>query len=283
MNEQILDLKLRSLINVCKETGNYKKISIAISILTRNLIFKIGINLGVKPIEESPYKTMEFINLVFIKNLKITIFTPDQIDTIRECEVLFLKNKGRLPSSHIKAMFEIYYKLRELEIPNLHKPSNIESMKEAAQGGIFSFLTSNSKKKSDNSNKLKPLILHKISEREKNLKDKLNSHFTASQFESALYLNSLRSSLNNKKSKITVHGALKDNISYQKSIEGIFGYLILGILFTLLSVGVILLLEMNMIPTITRFIDFWVLFIFVSIAVLLLVYFKFIKKEGIRQ
>ena len=280
MNNQILDIKLKNLITVCKQSSNYKKLSISINILTRNLIFEIAVNLGVKPIEESPYKTMEFITLVFMKSLKVSIFTQDQIDTVRECEILFLENKGLLPLRHIKAMFEIYYDLRELDYPNLHKPSNLESMEESVQGGIFSFLAPKSGAKSSASNKLRPLILQKIREQEKNIKKELNSHFTSTKFESALYLNSLSNSLGSKKgkNKITLQGSLKDSISYQRSIEGIFGYLIIGVIFTLLSVGVIILLEMSMLPAITQFVDLWVLSIFVSVIILFFVYFKFIKK-----
>lgn len=280
MNEQMVDVKLKTLINLCKETGNYKKLSVEVFILTRNLIFEIAIKLGIRPIEFSPYKTIVFINSAFNKKLEITLFSEEQIDTIRNSEILFMRNKGTLPFDYIKAMFKLYYELREFDTPNLHKPSNLEGMKEATQGSLFSFLTA--KSKSNDSNKLRPLIRQKIEEQEKNLIAELNSHFTAKKFESALYLKSLGNSLNNKKgNKITLQGTLKDNIPYQKSLESIFGYLIIGVIIALSSVGLIILLEMSMLPTITNFIDSWVLPIFVSVVLLFLVYYKFVKKEGI--
>jgi hypothetical protein len=53
MKYNVIDAKLKNLIQVCKETRNYKKLAVASFILTSNRINEIGINLGVRPRNKS--------------------------------------------------------------------------------------------------------------------------------------------------------------------------------------------------------------------------------------
>jgi len=136
MNDQIIDAKVKSLIQVCKETQNYKKLAVVSFVLTSNRINEIGIYLGVRSRNrasgEKIFEYMELINDIFKKNLKIPIFRVETIDIVRQCEILFLRNKGTIPIDYIKQMFMIYYDLRRLEIPNLHKSLNQEDFVESS-------------------------------------------------------------------------------------------------------------------------------------------------------
>ncbi len=279
MNELLTDLKLKSLQLECKKNKNYKSLTIAFFTLIRNRLYEIGIKLGVKPIDSmSNYITN--INSIFLKNLGIVIFPENMCETIQVCEAIFLRNKGTLPHENLKLIIDIYYELRKLEVPNLHRQVNEDDLSSVAQGSIFSFLTSKSGRNSQDSNKLKPLILQKIKEKEKGFRMDLNSRLDPTKLESALYLRSLRRMLERKKNnKIIIQGALKNNISYQRSLHSLFGYLIIGVIITLLSVGAIILFEMNSIPIIIPYIDTWVIFLFVGIIVLILLYVKYIKKK----
>ena len=99
MNYKVLDLKLKNLIQLCKETENYKKLSVVSFILTSNILNEIGLKLGIRPrnvkLNEKIYDYMKIINKVLVDNLKLTIFHEDDIESIREIENLFLKKKRR--------------------------------------------------------------------------------------------------------------------------------------------------------------------------------------------
>ncbi len=282
MSEQLLDLNLKRLQLACKKNGNYKTLTIAFFTLIKNRIIEIGIKLGVKPDESGRiYDYITLINSIFLKNLGVVIFPEYICENIQICEAIFFRNEGELPNKKLKSIIDIYYELRKLVVPNLHRQVNDDDLSSVAQGSIFSFLTPRSKRNSQDSHKLKPLILQKIREKEKEFHQDLNLRLDPSKLESALYLKSLRKMLEHKKNnKIIIQGALKDNILYQKSLPRIFGYLIIGVIITLLSVGALILFEMNSIPTLIPYIDSWVIFFFVGIIVLILLYAKFIKKGG---
>ncbi|MFX0135494.1 MAG: hypothetical protein ACFFDN_17755 [Candidatus Hodarchaeota archaeon] len=125
MNFSVIDAKLKNLIQVCRETGNFKKLAVVSFILTSNKVDEIGIKLGIRHRNRSSgeklFEYMELINKFFEDNLKISIFQNNYIEEIRDCELLFLRNKGIIPYDYIKTMFHTYYELRKLEVPNLHK------------------------------------------------------------------------------------------------------------------------------------------------------------------
>ncbi|MFX0006976.1 MAG: hypothetical protein ACFFA7_06285 [Promethearchaeota archaeon] len=284
MNLQVIDAKLKNLIQVCKETKNYKKLAVVSFVLTSNKVNEIGINLGVRPRDkgsgEKIFEYMETINKIFETNLKIPIFQLGHIETIRECETLFLKSRGNIPYDYIKTIFQVYYELRKLDILNLHKRLEYDDFIESSKLGIFSFLSPKANRKEKNSSDLRPLILQKIREREariqKNLKLKLDSH----QFETAIYLRSIKNSLiNNKKGKITIHGALKDNIKYQNSIENIYGYFLIGLIILLISIGVIILIELTVTPFSSSELSVWTLFFFGGTILLIFIYIKMYRRE----
>jgi hypothetical protein len=250
---QVIDAKLKNLIQVCKETKNYKKLAVVSFVLTSNKVNEIGINLGVRPrnkgLGEKIFEYMEIINKIFETNLKVPIFQLNHIETIRECETLFLKSRGNIPYDYIKRIFHIYYELRKLDILNLHKGFEYDDFIESSKLGVFAFLSPKAKRKEKNSSDLRPLILQKIREREAKIQKNLKSKLDSQQFETAIYLRSIKNSLtNSKKGKITIQGALKDNIRYQNSIENIYGYFLIGLIILFTSIGVIILFELTITP-----------------------------------
>ena len=58
-----------------------------------------------------------------------------------------------------------YYELRKLEIPNLYKTLKDNDVLDAAQVGLFSFLSPNKSRRNKHSSKLNPLIRQKVNER----------------------------------------------------------------------------------------------------------------------
>ncbi len=283
MSYQLLDAKLKNLIHICKETQNYKKLAVVSFILTSNRVNEIGINLGVRPRNrtsgEKIFEYMELINEIFEENLKVPIYRGSYIETVRECEILFLKSKGNIPQEHIKQMLSIYYELRKLEVPNLHKSLDHESILLSSKLGAFSFLSPSSRRKEKNSDALKPLILQKIVEKETNLRKNLQYELDGPKLETAIHLRSIKNSItHDKKGKITIHGALKDNLNYQSSIESIFGYFILGLIVLLSSLGIIILIELSLIPMFSNDLSSWILIFFGCAVLLTYFYIKQFRK-----
>jgi hypothetical protein len=284
MNSQIIDVKLKNLIQVCKETENYKKLAVVSFILTSNRVNDIGVHLGVRPRDKSSgekiFKYMELINNVFEMNLKIPIFSKELIEKLRECEILFLRNKGNIPYDNIKMMFHIYYELRKLQVPNLHKSLDGDFL-ETSKLGFFSFLSPRNKRKTRDSGSLKPLIIQKIKEKESLLRKGLQDNMDSEKFETAIYLYSIKDSIASKKGKITIQGALKDNIRYQSSIENIFGYFIIGIIILFSCLGFIILIELIIIPDYSSGLSMWALLFLGASALLIYLYIKQFRERGI--
>ncbi|MFX0004444.1 MAG: hypothetical protein ACFE9C_04740 [Candidatus Hodarchaeota archaeon] len=283
MNYRVLDAKLKNLIHICKETENYKKLAVVNFILTSNRINEIGINLGLRPRNKSSgekiYEYMELINEIFEENLKIPIFRSSSIETVRACETLFLKNRGNIPLEYIRQMFSLYYELRKLEVPNLHKALDEEIIMESSKFGAFSFLSSGNRKKSKDADTLKPLILQKIAEKERNLRKNLQHELNAPRLETAIHLHSIKNSLaNDKKGKIIIHGALKDNLNYRKSLESIYGYMLIGVIILFVSLGIIILIEMSALSIYSSDLSTFLLFMVGSAVILIYYYIKKYRK-----
>ena len=148
MSYENQDIKLKNLIQVCKETKNFKKIAVVGFILLSNRLNEIGIKLNIrKKNGESLVEYMERINHIFQKNLGIFIFKKCFIETLSECEPLFLGEQGNLPYEDIRTIYELYFELRRLDVPNLHRQIDENDLVGVSQYNFQSFLSPTSKKK----------------------------------------------------------------------------------------------------------------------------------------
>ncbi len=286
MSDTVLDLKIKSLIQVCKETRNNKKLSVVSFILTSNKLDEIGIKLGIrkrnKKSGEKIFEYMTLINDIFDQNLKIRIIAKELIEVVKKCELLFLRNKGVIPYDCIKSMYHVYYEMRKLEVPNLHNSLIKDVFLESSQLGFFSYLSPHIKRKQNEQNILKPLIIQKIKEKELFIKRELEHSFNSQLFEDAIQLHSVKNSLTKRrKNKIIVQGSLKQDLSYQKSIEDIFKYLVLGLIILLFLLGSIILIEVMYLPTEISGLSSWSFFFLGPAAILILIYIRFFKREGV--
>ena len=72
MKENLIDIKLKRLIQLCKETGNYKKLAVVSFVFTSNAVDEIGIKLGMRSREkkagEKIFEYLELVNKVFKVN-----------------------------------------------------------------------------------------------------------------------------------------------------------------------------------------------------------------------
>jgi hypothetical protein len=248
MNHKVLDLKLKRLIMVCKETGNYKKLAVVGFTLVSNLIDEIALKLGTRPREkengESILKYVYMINEVFDRNLHIHIFQEDVIETIKDVELLFLRNRGDLPLEYIKRILNVYYELRKVEVPNVYKSLTGEGYFDDSNLHLFS---TGLRTKKDKSSKFKPILLQKISEQERTIQRQLNDHLEQGSLEKAIVLKNMRLSLNKEKG-FTMQGSLKDSLDFQTRTHVIVKFMLIGLAMLSFLLGVIIITEIVLYP-----------------------------------
>ena len=248
MKEKLLDLKLKRLIQLCKETNNHKKIAVVSFVLTSNIVDEIGIKLGMRSREKSAgekiFEYMELVNKVFGVNFSVNVFRPELIEVLKRVELLFLKKEGELRFEYTKEIFEVYYELRKLDVPNLHDSINSEVIDKNRTISMFSFLSGGRIGKDKEEGMFNSILLQKFKEEEKALQYQLNKQFDKNAFEKILQLKTIRQSIEQKKGgKIVISGSLKDNISYKQSKEQVGQFLVIGIIILFAMIGSVSLIE----------------------------------------
>ena len=248
MSERLLDVKLKRLIQLCKETGNYKKLAVVSFVLVSNAVDEIGINLGMRTRErgsgESIYEYMKLVNNIFALNFNVSVFKPELIKKLSQTELLFLKRQGNINLEQVKGVFEAYYELQKLEVPNLHEKINSEALNRNRTVSMFSFLSGGQSKKQKSENALNPILMQRFKDEEKALQIQLEHKFDKNAFEKILHLKTVRNKLEQKsRGKIAISGALKDNISYRQSKENIGQFMIIGLIVLFAMIGVVVLVE----------------------------------------
>jgi len=248
VSEQLLDLKLKRLIQLCKETGNYKKLAVVSFVLISNAVDEIGIKLGMRTREkgsgENIFEYMKLVNKIFALNFNVAVFKPEMITYLSQIELLFLKRQGDINLEQVKGVIEAYYELRKLEVPNLHENINSEMLNRNRTVSMFSFLSGGQSKRRKRENAFNPILMQRIKDEEKALQIQLDQQFDKNAFEKILHLKTVRKNLEQKsRGKIAISGALKDNISYRQSKENIGQLMIFSVIILFAMIGAILLVE----------------------------------------
>jgi len=282
----IQDSQLKSLVSICKKTKNYDNITIVGMVLISKMVNVIGINLAIRPrekdTEEFIYAYMLLINKILKKSVKIPIFEEELIEEVKNIEFQIVKGGGKIPKSSIRNILIIYYKIRTIEVPNLHG-SISEGFNEPISSNIkfCSKILNSGNNKASQANSLEDFILHELNEQQKELENVARTEgYNKGYLENALFLKSYKNKVknqNNKKVKIT--GKLKENINYQQSIEGIVGYLLLGIIALIIMILAAIIWEASIYPFLTLALS-PMLIIFFGFALLLgLFYWNYFFKE----
>ncbi len=248
MSEPLLDLKFKRLIQLCKETGNYRKLAVVSFLFLGNAADEIGIKLGVrsraKDSGEAIFEYLKLINKIFSLNFNIAVFKPRMISKLSQIELLFLKRQGSVSLELVKGVIEAYYALRKLEVPNLHENINSDVLGGNRIVSMFSFLSGGQRKKNQKHSALTPILMQRFRDEEEALQIQLKSEFDKNLFEQILHLKTVRKKLEqDSKGKIAISGSLKDNISYQQSKENIGQFVVIGLVVLFAMVGVVVLVE----------------------------------------
>ena len=276
MSEQLLDLKLKRLIQLCKETGNYKKLAVVSFVLVSNAVDEIGIKLGMRTREkgsgENIFEYMKLVNKIFALNFNVAVFKPEMIQNLSQIELLFLKRQGEINLEQVKGVIEAYYELRKLEVPNLHENINSEMLNRNRTVSMFSFLSGGQSKRRKSENALNPILMQRIKDEEKALQIQLDQQFDKNAFEKILHLKTVRKNLEQKsRGKIVISGALKDNISYRQSKDNIGQLMIFSLIILFAMIGAILLVESFMYGVLSMSISNTTLICFGVIIVLIFI------------
>jgi len=276
VSERLLDVKLKRLIQLCKETGNYKKLAVVSFVLVSNAVDEIGIKLGMRTREkgsgENIFEYMKLVNNIFALNFSVSVFKPELIEKLSQVELLFLKRQGDINLEHVKSVIETYYELRKLEVPNLHENINSELLNRNRTVSMFSFLSGGQSKRRKSENALNPILMQRFKDEEKALQIQLEQKFDKNAFEKILHLKTVRKNLEQKsRGKIVISGALKDNISYRQSKENIGQLMIFSLIILFAMIGAVLLVESFMYGVLSMSISNTTLICFGVIVVLIFI------------
>ncbi|MFX0073936.1 MAG: hypothetical protein ACFE96_00730 [Candidatus Hermodarchaeota archaeon] len=273
MKEQLLDLKLKRLIQLCRETQNYKKLAVVSFVLISNAIDEIGIKLGMRPREknndEKIFEYMELVNKIFSLNFNIKVFKSELIETLSQIELLFLKREGDIGVDYVKEVFSIYYEIRKLEVPNLHENINSDILDRNRSISLFSLFSGGQNSRNKKEGAFNPILLHKFKEEEKALEIQIERDYDKDTFEKLLHLKTIRKNIEQRsKGKIIISGSLKDNISYKQSKEHIGQFLVFGLIILFAMIGIITVTESFLFGVISETISYNMLICFGAIIVL---------------
>ncbi len=276
MSERLLDLKLKRLIQLCKESGNYKKLAVVSFVLVSNIVDEIGIKLGMRTREkgsgENIFEYMKLVNKIFALNFNVSVFKPQLIERLSQNELLFLKRQGDINLDQVKGVIEAYYELRKLEVPNLHENINSEVLNRNRTVSMFSFLSGSQSKRQKSENALNPILMQRFKDEERALQIQLEQQFDKNAFEKILHLKTVRKNLEQKsRGKIVISGSLKDNISYRQSKENIGQLMILSLIILFAMIGAVLLVESFLYGVLTMSISNTTLICFGAILVLIFI------------
>jgi RNA binding exosome subunit len=246
IKHELLDIKLKHLIVACKQTENYKKLAVVGFTLVSNIVDEIALKLGARPRErekaESLLMYMNMVNEIFQKNLSVQIFHDEVVNTIKEVELLFNRNRGDLPLEYIRKIIETYYELRKTRVPNLYKNLTGEGYFDDPNIHLSSTVMRGKKE-----SKFKPILVQKINEQERILQKKLNSHLEQSDFEKAIILRRMKQSLYSERG-LAMQGVLKDSIDYRQNYSHLIKFMLIGVALLSLFLGIIVCAEIFMYP-----------------------------------
>ncbi len=284
MSYSVMDSKIKTLINMCKATGNNKKLAVVSFTLVSNTLDEIGVKLGIRPrnkkSNEHTFRYMQLINKIIGNSLNTSIFNEEHIDTLQAIEPQFLKKKGDIPQDYIKEVFKIYVQIRALDIPNLYEELQNELDQFHGDISMYSFMNPSNTKGKKQPDKLKSLIIHKIKEQEREGQQALKRGFNKDLFEKQMYLKNVRNSIENpKQTKIRLKGQLKDNINYQLSLNDIYGFTLIGLCIVLFLLGLMVVVQAAFHPSLAGPTSVLTLSFFSAGCLFLYLYWNFFRKE----
>lgn len=247
-----------------------------------NKVDEIGVKLGMrnrdKSSGESISKYMGLINSLLKENFNITLIEIELIGNIKIIEPQFIERKGDIPMDYIKEVFNIYFDLKKLDIPNCYE--QIEWNSPTSNSALYTLYSSNNHTKRKNkSDKLKVLLLHNLKEEEYSLQKQLDKKYDRALFERAVGLRQVKDAIE-KKDKVEISGSLKDNISYQRTLEDLLGYSFIGAFLLFFLIGIIITIEAVLFPSLTGSLSILLLLSFGTSTLFFIIYWNYFWRQS---
>ena len=284
MNEKtIIDMKLKQLIMVCKKTQNYRKLAVVGFTLLSNKVNEIGILLGFQSRNhragESLSSYIKKIESFTLENLNLSLIPKNLQDKLKIIELLFLKVKGDIPKEQVKEIFEIYYSLRKIEVPNVHENLTSRDFSEMDKMNSLSFSGRGREKRID---PVKTMMYQILNDKERDIDILLQKGYTKNILEKALRVKALRKSIERGTSKkIKISGSLANCLEYRHSFSRFKAYCILGIGTVFGLLGITVLIEIILYPQLTNVFSIIILIFFICSIISLLIYNNVLKKRDL--
>ncbi len=271
MRDNMIDLKLKNLILLCKQTSNYEKLAFTFINLINNKLNEIGLKLGLPPRDPKNEFLNEYmiqINSFLENGVNIKFFPESLILTVHDCEIISMSHQA-ISKELIKKLINVYYEIRKLKIPILTFKKNF-SLKGLSEGKfLFKGKRINSANFQESTDLLNLLILEEIQAKENKIRDFILKDHSKSDIEKLLRLKALKNLFEeNKKS----HFFSKDNLKYYFENNNLSSKLVkdfllsLLILFSLMSLTI--LIELILHPILLSSLSI-LLFIFFGLTILL--------------
>lgn len=259
------EMKLFSLVELCKETENYQRLFKVGLDLISNLSIELCLNLGLlkNDIMESQniYRRFDLMSTVYKTKFGIEIFDTQKISRLREIERLYEKESKKVPHKYVMELFEIYFYLKELKIPSLKGNTDLSHSPFANSLNLFQGLSDEEQSSQD---LISMFAGSKIDMKIRSLTETLKHGFNKDDFTELIRLTILKKSLQqkSKEGKVEIKGTLEDSVYSTSLFTHQIEYFFLSIIIIILGVGFLMVAEFILYP-----------FLFEAMALLLLVPF----------
>jgi hypothetical protein len=178
-NREIVDQKLAELTEKCKITRNYKKLGVVFLILIRNKLEEIGAKFCLRSSDGPSYKYMSFINEFLNANFEFRLFSDDLLTHLKKIESQ-LSRRDEVGLYPIKEVIEIYYSLRDINVPNLLEENTELDEFQSGHSSLHSYALFRSISQSDSKkdvDQLNSLLLQKVKQKEAQLQRQLKEQY----------------------------------------------------------------------------------------------------------
>lgn len=270
-------MKLYKLIELCKETKNYQKLAYVGLTLISNLSFKIGLKLEIPSDKlrkmDNSYERFTFISKIYNHTYQINIFDKSILNRLFEIELVYKKNKNKIPYKNIIELFNIYYYFKELELESMG-----ESLRSSASiliPSINSTITDLHEGIENKRDILDILIENKINKKINLISTKLNQKVNEKDLSELMRLKMLKDSLQDKKNnKIQIDVVIRNSISILSIRNSFIEYTLVCLIVLFSGLGVIIAVELVLIPSLFEVLNVFLFLCFGLSFILIIFYWK---------
>jgi len=279
---EALDVKLCTLISLCKESGNYGQLAEVGLTLIENIVNEKCIPLKFNKVGKEPVFTyMEKVNEIINDNLGITIFEEDLVKRVRTCILSLSRSGTTIPLRQVKEIFSVYYDIMKIDIPNLYDKGKSENLKLELgdnHSTYQSFMSGDQEGKrmsfkKKNQDPIVSMMLNQMNSKEKELRSNFQKTGSKDYMLGLLKLKRDKNTITRLGSKKKIlKGNINDDLEYRLSLNKIPGLAVLGLAIVFFLLATLLTIQSTIFPQIMMVFSTFILLFFLGGAVLSYLY-----------